>query len=172
MGDGEAQSSSGRIPLCCQGKQGMWSLQCLPLGLLQDEHAWNTSPRKCLGGILATCPYDFSWLLQIWKSRRPPLWAISGWLSSSPYLYAWTQPPYRRILVICICRLVILVPTNSQLPRPALMHSATWVTLVEGVGEHHCLLLEKIRLTSLHSFKVMAVADDVVLATADVILRL
>lgn len=52
------------------------------------------------------------------KEQNALLWAISGWLSSLPYLYAWTQPPYRRILAICICRLVILVPTNPRLPRP------------------------------------------------------
>lgn len=94
-------------------------------GLLQDEHAWNTSLRKCLGSILATCPHDFSWLHWIWKSRRPPLSAISGWLNSLLYLYAWTRPPCRRIRVICICRLVILVPTYPQLLGPELMLRAT-----------------------------------------------
>lgn len=59
------------------------------------------------------------------KEQKAPLWAISGWLSSSPYLYAWTQPPYRRILVICICRLVISVPTYPLLPRPELILSAS-----------------------------------------------
>lgn len=75
-------------------------------------------------------PEEMSWRypghMPIWlqlasldlKEQNAPLWAISGWLSSLPYLYAWTQPPYRRILVICSCRLVISVPTYPQLPRP------------------------------------------------------
>lgn len=59
------------------------------------------------------------------KEQKAPLSAISGQMNSLLYLYAWTQPPCRRILVICICRFVILVPAYPQLPGPELILSAT-----------------------------------------------
>lgn len=71
----------------------MQSLQCLPQGLIHDEHASNNSPRKCLEGILATCPYDFSWLLWIWKSRMPRSELfLAGWAPCPIYMHEPSHP--------------------------------------------------------------------------------
>lgn len=102
------------------------------------------------------------------KEQNALLWAISGWLSSLPYLYAWTQPPYRRILAICICRLVIPVPTNPRLPRPephALCHLLPF-SLWKSTG-----LLE-FKTADWCPWNIIRVTDESFLDTADFTMRM
>lgn len=118
-------SSSGRILGRCQGKQEMQSLQCLPQGLIHDEHAWNTSPRKCLEGILATCPYDFSWLLWIWKSRMPRSELfLAGWAPCPIYMHEPSHPT-EEFWPFASADLFRCLPTHS-FPDQSLMLSATY----------------------------------------------